>query len=47
MSIVRKIKNNFFLRSCGVFACNILCAFKGYRQFAKCGDNIIITPPFI
>lgn len=45
MSIVRKIKNNFFLRNCGVFVYNILCVFKGYKQFAKYGDNIIITPP--
>lgn len=47
MSIKHKLKNNLFIRGCGVIASNMLSAIKGRSQFMRCADNVIITPPYI
>lgn len=46
MSILRKIKNNLFVRNCWIMATCIKKFFKSKRQFAQCPDSVIITPPY-
>lgn len=46
MNILRKIKNNLFVRNCWITIVYIKRFFKGKRQFAQCADNVSITPPY-
>lgn len=46
MNIKRKIKNNLFIRNCWIASERIKSFFIGKRQFGKCCDSVIITPPY-
>ena len=46
MSVLRRIKNNLFVRNCWVLSKRILCFFKGKRQFGQCDPTVILTPPY-
>ena len=46
MNVIRKIKNNLFVRNCWIAAERIESFFKGKRQFGLCSDSVIITPPY-
>lgn len=45
MSMIRRIKNNLFMRNCWMIVTRAKNLFRGKKQFAKCADNVIITPP--
>lgn len=45
MSMIRRIKNNLFVRNCWVIVARAKNLFRGKKQFAQCADNVIITPP--
>lgn len=45
--MIRRVKNNLFVRNCWIILERIESIFKGKRQFAKCGDNVTITPPYV
>ena len=45
MNMLRKIKNIYWIRSCGFLFYKILQTIRGNSQFARCGKNVIITPP--
>ena len=47
MEMVRKIKNNLFVRNCGVLMLRIKRFFMSKRAFAQCAENVIITPPIM
>lgn len=47
MEVVRKIKNNLFIRNCGVLMLSIKRFFMSKRIFAQCAENVIITPPLL
>lgn len=46
MSVLRRIKNNLFVRNCWVLSKRILCFFKGKRQFGQCDPTVVLTPPY-
>lgn len=46
MSVLRRIKNNLFVRNCWVLSKRILCFFKGKSQFGQCEQTVVITPPY-
>lgn len=46
MSVLRRIKNNLFVRNCWALSKRILCFFKGKRQFGQCEQTVVITPPY-
>lgn len=46
MSVLRRIKNNLFVRNCWVLSRKIMCFFKGKRQFGKCDATVVLTPPY-
>lgn len=45
MSMIRRIKNNLFMRNCWMIVTRAKNLFRGKKQFAKCADNVIITTP--
>ena len=45
MNIVRRIKNNLFVRNCGFLILRIKRFFLRKANFAQCADTVIITPP--
>ena len=45
MNMIRRIKNNLFVRNIWFFVERMKSMFKSKGQFAQCGDNVIITPP--
>ncbi len=45
MNMIRRIKNNLFVRNIWFFVERVKSMFKSKGQFAQCGDNVIITPP--
>lgn len=47
MNMIRRIKNNLFVRNIWFFVERVKSMFKGKGQFAQCGDNVIITPPYV
>lgn len=47
MNMIRKIKNNLFVRNCWIAVGRLRIFFKGKEMFAQCSDNVIITPPHI
>lgn len=47
MNIIRRIKNNLFVRNIWFFVERVKSMLKGKGQFAQCGDNVIITPPYV
>lgn len=46
-TILRQLKNNYLIRSCGFCLYRIIHTIRGNSQFAQCGKNVIITPPFV
>jgi acetyltransferase-like isoleucine patch superfamily enzyme len=46
MSVLRRIKNNLFVRNCWVLSKRIVSFFKGKRQFGQCDSTVILTPPY-
>ncbi len=46
MNIIRRIKNNLFVRNCWIVAEAMKNFFRGKNQFALCADSVIITPPY-
>lgn len=44
--MIRRIKTNLFVRNCWFLIERARSIFKGKGQFAQCGDNVIITPPY-
>ena len=47
MSMIRRIKNNLFVRNCWMIVTRAKNLFRGKKQFAKCADNVIIPPPIL
>lgn len=47
MSAIRHLKNNLLVRNCWMIVTRAKNLFRGKKQFAKCADNVIITPPHI
>lgn len=45
MSAIRHLKNNLLVRNCWMIVTRAKNLFRGKKQFAKCADNVIITPP--
>lgn len=43
--MIRRIKNNLFVRNIWFFVERVKSMFKSKGQFAQSGDNVIITPP--
>ena len=46
MFVLRRIKNNLFVRNCWVLSKKIMCFFKGKRQFGQCDPTVVLTPPY-
>ena len=46
MSIVRKIKNNLFVRNCCIAFEHLKRFFCGRSQFAQCAESVVIIPPY-
>lgn len=46
MLVLRRIKNNLFVRNCWVLSKKIICFFKGKRQFGQCDPTVVLTPPY-
>lgn len=46
MIILRKIKNNLFLRNCRNIYRNIKRFFFSKRKFALCDESVILNPPY-
>jgi len=46
MLLLRRIKNNLFVRNCWVLSKKIMCFFKGKRQFGQCDPTVVLTPPY-
>jgi acetyltransferase-like isoleucine patch superfamily enzyme len=46
MSVLRRIKNNLFVRNCWVLSKRVLCFFQGKRQFGQCDRTVVLTPPY-
>lgn len=46
MSVLRRIKNNLFVRNCWVLSKRVLCFFQGKRQFGQCDPTVVLTPPY-
>lgn len=46
MLVLRRIKNNLFVRNCWVLSKKIMCFLKGKRQFGQCDPTVVLTPPY-
>ena len=47
MNMIRRIKNNLFVRNCWIAAARVENFFKGKKQFGQCCESVIITPPIL
>lgn len=45
MNMIRKIKNNLFVRNCWIAVGRLRIFFKGKEMLGQCSDNVVITPP--
>lgn len=46
MNMIRKIKNNLFVRNCWIAVGRLRIFFKGKEMLGQCSDNVVITPPY-